>query len=396
MDKSRYIVLNCEDAEKWRGHEELFVRTFDSASPRHSTANRRKWEYYKCFDMQLPKDEEIQTIAALIITGSHHDCWRDTDWIVATCNFVKKAVDGGVRAVGVCFGCQLLGRALGGKVDHNPNGRFMLGTEFIRPTAELLKRKDFVEALRVSKSTSENVLAMKKLVSSDNTSDETLNSIKPYLKVLESHGDQIVIPPPDATLLASSDSTQYELWCVETETKHALAMQFHPELWKEIIVEKIGPALLKNGKMVETELKKCSELMDAHSPDSTIIVDMVRRFLYSEEESSQTVIHEKMDELFHAISDAVDAELAIVKHDYDMVSKMNKVATAKYNEMADFTAGLTDFAESISAKMSQFSQYEAVVEEMEQQLVDLEAVVGQLDMCTGRLEDRMRSLPMTV
>ena len=386
MEKTRYVVLNCEDAEKWKGHEELFVRTFDpSASAVGSKAAARKWEVFNCCEMQVPKPEEAHTVAVVLITGSRHDCWRDEAWILAACDFVRAAVDAGARTLGVCFGCQLLGRALGGTVGRNPSSKFVLGLERIVPTPALFARRDFAEAVCSSRTDTDNVRALRAALASTSTASSST-----HLKVLESHGDQVVVPPPGATLLASSSSTEYELWAIETETKHVLAMQFHPELWPAIVMEKIAPAIQKNGKLNAEEVAHAARELDANSLDSSIIVAMARDFLgFRDSHTPSGTISQKMDNLFCAVSDAVDAELALVRHDYELVGRMNAMAAQKYNEMADFTAQLSQFASSIAIKMNKFTQYEGVVTEMEQQLFDLEAIVTQLDSHTSRLEAKI-------
>ena len=400
--RHRHIILNCEDAEKWKGYEELFARTFDpDATLAGSAGSTRKWEYYNCSKMDIPEDSDASaaSIAAVIVTGSHHNCVEDIDWVVATCAFLRRVVDSGARVLGVCFGCQLLGRALGGRVDRNPSARFVLGTERIRPTPALYARRDFAEAVRASADGAEGLREVRAALAAGPAAGARPGAC---LRVLESHGYQVVELPPGATLLASSASTRSELWTLEGGGRHVLAMQFHPELWPEIIAEKIGPALVRNGTMTAGEVAAADAGMFAEDGfDSAIVVHMSRAFLGLAREGplespKSVTINSSMDSLFSAVSDAVDAELALVKHDYELVARMNKMAATKYQEMADFTAGLCQFASTLSLKISKFSEYEGVVEEMEQQLVDLEAVVGQLDMCTGRLEAKLRSATMPV
>lgn len=66
----------------------------------------------------------LDEIDALLITGSKHSAYEDDEWIVRLVEFVRKAVatGGRVKVVGVCFGHQIVGRALGVPVDRNDKG----------------------------------------------------------------------------------------------------------------------------------------------------------------------------------------------------------------------------------------------------------------------------------
>lgn len=74
-----------------------------------------KWEVVD--KMEYPKLEEVD---ALLITGSKHNAFDDTPWIVKLVDYAKEALASKrVRIIGVCFGHQILGRALGAKVGRN-------------------------------------------------------------------------------------------------------------------------------------------------------------------------------------------------------------------------------------------------------------------------------------
>lgn len=52
-------------------------------------------------------------------------------WIARLQQLLPQYLSAGVRLVGCCFGHQLLSQALGGRVGKNPSGRFVLGLERI-------------------------------------------------------------------------------------------------------------------------------------------------------------------------------------------------------------------------------------------------------------------------
>lgn len=64
-----------------------------------------------------------ESIDAVLITGSKASAFENVDWIVRLVQYVKLLLEGGrVRVIGVCFGHQIVGRALGAKVDRSVRG----------------------------------------------------------------------------------------------------------------------------------------------------------------------------------------------------------------------------------------------------------------------------------
>lgn len=72
----------------------------------------------------------LDDIDAVLITGSRHTAFDDDPWIKNLVDFTKRALDSGrVRVVGVCFGHQIVGRALGARVAQSSNGWEVAVTE---------------------------------------------------------------------------------------------------------------------------------------------------------------------------------------------------------------------------------------------------------------------------
>lgn len=67
---------------------------------------------------------DLDAVDAVLISGSKHSAYLDEPWINRLVEFVQQAVATGGRAkvVGVCFGHQIVGRALGAKVAVNEKG----------------------------------------------------------------------------------------------------------------------------------------------------------------------------------------------------------------------------------------------------------------------------------
>jgi Glutamine amidotransferase class-I len=65
----------------------------------------------------------LDDIDAILISGSRYNSFDDTPWIVRLVEFTKQVLaQGRVRIIGVCFGHQIVGRAMGVKVGRNPGG----------------------------------------------------------------------------------------------------------------------------------------------------------------------------------------------------------------------------------------------------------------------------------
>ena len=73
---------------------------------------------------------ELGDVDALLLTGSRHNAYEDEEWIRKLVEYTRDALDGGrVRVVGVCFGHQIVGRALGSKVGVSDKGWEVAVTE---------------------------------------------------------------------------------------------------------------------------------------------------------------------------------------------------------------------------------------------------------------------------
>ncbi|KAH9908458.1 class I glutamine amidotransferase-like protein [Xylariomycetidae sp. FL2044] len=64
-----------------------------------------------------------ETIDAILITGSKFSAYENEPWIERLVAYTRRCLEGGrVRVVGVCFGHQIVGRALGVEVARNVRG----------------------------------------------------------------------------------------------------------------------------------------------------------------------------------------------------------------------------------------------------------------------------------
>jgi GMP synthase-like glutamine amidotransferase len=104
-------LLVCDHIQEgFAGYPELFGNLL----PEHELIN-----YYVC-DGQFPKSASEHE--AWIITGSKYSVYDDIEWIHILKNFVRDIATADKYCVGVCFGHQMLGEAMGGKVLKSPMG----------------------------------------------------------------------------------------------------------------------------------------------------------------------------------------------------------------------------------------------------------------------------------
>ncbi|KAF4345913.1 anthranilate synthase component II [Fusarium beomiforme] len=65
----------------------------------------------------------IEDVDGFLLTGSKHTCFDNDPWILKLVEFVKKVYTTTEKPlVGICFGHQIIGRALGAKVGVSPGG----------------------------------------------------------------------------------------------------------------------------------------------------------------------------------------------------------------------------------------------------------------------------------
>ncbi|KAH6605393.1 gmp synthase glutamine-hydrolyzing [Trichoderma cornu-damae] len=72
----------------------------------------------------------LDEVDAILITGSRHTAYEDDPWILKLVEYARQAIETGrVRVVGVCFGHQIVGRAMGARLGRNEKGWEVAVTE---------------------------------------------------------------------------------------------------------------------------------------------------------------------------------------------------------------------------------------------------------------------------
>ncbi|MFC3286057.1 glutamine amidotransferase-related protein [Litchfieldella rifensis] len=187
----RIGLLQCDDVapelrDEHGNYPEMFQRLFTSVDP---TLTFRVW---RCLDGEIPDD--VDAVDAWVTTGSKFGVNDGLAWVDELCGFVCKLWEAGKPLVGVCFGHQVIAKALGGKVIKSPRG-WGVGMSFNRVTEHAAWMEPW----------------------------------QPSLDLLVSHQDQVEELPPQSRVLAESDFCPFYLMQVG---EHFLGVQGHPEFPK--------------------------------------------------------------------------------------------------------------------------------------------------------------------
>ncbi len=175
MDRPRVALLNASyDATNTRRN---FRRELDASV-----------EEFNATDGHLPREFDHD---AVVVTGSRASVYWDEDWIDATRETVRRALDRELPVLGVCWGHQLLADTLGGTVEAMDDRE--IGYREIELT----------DAGRA---------------------DTLFAGVDSPLLAFTTHGDSVVDLPDGATRLAEND---YGLQAFRHGT--GVGVQFHPE-----------------------------------------------------------------------------------------------------------------------------------------------------------------------
>lgn len=173
-----------------------------------------EWKLYDVVNGQFP--ESLDECDLYMTTGSRYSVYENLEWIVRLKEMIKAIYHQNKFFIGFCFGHQLIGEALGGKVEKSPNG-WCVGVHDFEIGEEM----------------------------------GWMQSAQKTLSLLMMCQDQIVKLPTNAKILGSNEKCPIGIMQVG---KRILGIQAHPEFPKEYDkllmeqrVEKMGAAIVQNG-----------------------------------------------------------------------------------------------------------------------------------------------------
>ncbi|XP_022135384.1 gamma-glutamyl peptidase 2-like isoform X2 [Momordica charantia] len=195
----RYALLQAvqdsEYAKKvYGGYFSVFVAAFGEEGER--------WDLFMVVEGEFPAIDELQNYHGFVISGSPHDAYANDSWILDLCFLLQTLDTMEKKVLGICFGHQVLCRALGGKV-----GRAETGWDI-------------------------GVRKVQIMESSEWRFVEDMGEMPSNLSIIECHQDEVWEIPHGAQIIGFSDKTGVEIFAIGD---HILGIQGHPEYSKDIL-----------------------------------------------------------------------------------------------------------------------------------------------------------------
>ncbi|KAE9462519.1 hypothetical protein C3L33_05568, partial [Rhododendron williamsianum] len=118
VEKRYALLLACKDSdyvkEVYGGYFNVYVATFGEEGER--------WDLFRVVEGEFPEMNELGKYDGFVVSGSPFDAYGNEYWI-RKLRFLLRILDAMKKKVlGICFGHQVLCRALGGKVGKSGSG----------------------------------------------------------------------------------------------------------------------------------------------------------------------------------------------------------------------------------------------------------------------------------
>lgn len=127
----RIAILECDTPlqgtnTKYGGYGGVFTALLKAGADNlgHPGLSSSSGLELSVFDVVTKQEyPSLEDIDAVLMSGSKHNSFENDPWILKLVEFTKKILEQRrVRIIGVCFGHQIVGRALGAKVDRSDKG----------------------------------------------------------------------------------------------------------------------------------------------------------------------------------------------------------------------------------------------------------------------------------
>lgn len=201
------------------------------------------WDLFRVVDGQFPAMEDLCKYDGFVVTGSRHDAHGNDVWILKLCHLLQTLNTMGIKVLGICFGHQVLCRALGGKTGRASLG-WDIGLTKITVFDNLLTRYSGLE-------------------------------IPSTIGIIECHQDKVYKVPLGAEILASSGKTDIEMFSLGD---NILGIQGHPEYTSDILFNLIDVLIDKN-LIKEKKSEEAKTSLQNNQPDAEIWHKICKLFL---------------------------------------------------------------------------------------------------------------------
>ncbi|XP_022952626.1 gamma-glutamyl peptidase 5-like [Cucurbita moschata] len=207
MAEKRFAMLLCaEDPEyvkkKYGGYFGVFLRMLGEEG--------EIWDSYRVAAGHFPNDGDIGLYDGFVVSGSCSDAHSDDPWICQLLLLLKKLNGLKKKVLGICFGHQVLCRALGGKT-----GRALSGWDIGITTIHVSPSSKVFSSLKIPS----------------------------MLSVIECHRDEVQELPSKAEVIGWSEKTGIEIF---KYGDHMMGIQGHPEYTMDILFHLIDRLVQRN------------------------------------------------------------------------------------------------------------------------------------------------------
>lgn len=232
-------ILNCElisndVTSRLPGYPDLFIEAFKN------TEIDFKFNVYNAVSGNLPVD--IDECNGYIVTGSYASVNDDDNWIKKLADFIRSCNTQQKKLVGICFGHQLISKALGGVVKKNDLG-WNIG--LIENT--ILKQKAW------------------------------MNPEIACFNMIVSHEDQVVQIPEKTEVLASNERCAN---FIIQRGNSILGIQGHPEFNNDYC----RSLMEKNKSRIPTRNLETGYVSLSGQPDNRTLIQWITNFLMDYEQ----------------------------------------------------------------------------------------------------------------
>ncbi|XP_010268444.1 PREDICTED: gamma-glutamyl peptidase 5-like [Nelumbo nucifera] len=236
------LLLAARDSDYvkkvYGGYFNVFVDAFGEEG--------EQWDLFRVVEGEFPDIDELHKYHGFVISGSPYDAHGNDAWVLRLCILIQTLYAMEKKVIGICFGHQVLCRALGGKVGRAYSG-WDIGLRKVRLVEDFNKR----------------------------SSVGGFTEIPPFLSIIECHQDEVWEVPVGAEIIAFSDKTRVEMF---TLSGHILGIQGHPEYTKDILYNLID-RLVNNNSIEKEFAEQTKSRLEIAEPDRKTWEKICRSFL---------------------------------------------------------------------------------------------------------------------